>query len=227
MSNTPVIYLMPSLPCDCISGHIALRHQQIAIERVRLSSQLELITIHELLRDRQYREFFLKTPTLPEHYTEANKPWKLIVLKQGEYVWRSKRFGTYKEAFAGLKTMMPNIVNGAINCPPLDFMPPIKNFKVKGKFVGAGTRRKPLIVTKVWKPQLTDDMADHAWCGYCRRPSIFRYAVLNRPAKGGMASTHGEPEERCIICGASIRIVSLRHPELTAQKWDVNRPKVY
>lgn len=192
-----------------------------------MTSQLELISIHELLRDRQYREYFLKTPTLPEHYTEVNRPWKLIVLKKNETVWRSKRFGTYGEAFAGLKTMLPSIINGAINCPPLDFMPPLKNFKVKGKFVGNGHLRKPLIVTKVWKPQLTDDMSDHSWCGYCRRPSIFRYANLSRPAKGGMVSTHGEPEMRCIICGASTRIVNLRTPELTTQRWDNNRPKVY
>lgn len=193
-----------------------------------MSSQLELISIHELLRDRQYRECFLKPPTLPPHYGPDNKPWKLIVLKQGEHAWRSKRFGTYQEAFAGLKTMLPSIINGAINCPALDFMPPTKNYKVKGKFVGAGTRRKPLIVTKVWKPQLTDDMADHDWCGYCRRPSIFRSAILARPSRAGnYTAVAGEPEQRCIICGASVRINPLRHPELTAQRWDTNRPKVF
>lgn len=192
-----------------------------------MSSLLELISIHELLRDRQYREFFLKPPTLPDNYGPENEPWKLLVLKKGETHWRSKRYGTYSDAFAGLKTMLPNIINGAINCPPLDFMPPIKNYKVKGKFVGNGNHRRPLIVTKVWRPQLTADMGDHNWCPYCRRPSIFRYAILQRPSRSTFAATHGEPEMRCIICGASARIVNLRHPELQAQKWDPNRPKVY
>ena len=192
-----------------------------------MSSLLELISIHELLRDRQYREYFLKVPQLPPHYTPSNMPWKLMVLKKGETHWRSKRFSTYQEAFGGLKVMPPSIRNGAINCPALDFMPPIKNYKVKGKFVGNGHLRRPLIVTKVWKPQLTDDMSEHSWCGYCRRPSIFRYATIQRPSKGRFEFTHGEPEVRCIICGASARILNLRHPEHGSQRWDATRPKVY
>lgn len=191
-----------------------------------MSSQLELITIHELLKDKEYREFFLKTPVLPDHYGPENKPWKLIILKRGETQWRSKRFGTYKEAFTGLKTMLPSIINGAINCPPLDFMPPVKNFRVKDKFVGNGHLRKPLIVSRVWKPRITDDMGEHNWCTYCRRPSIFRYAMLSR-STAGYAPIAGEPEIRCIICGASSRLVNLRHPEQSAQKWDPTRPRLY
>lgn len=192
-----------------------------------MTSALELITIHELLRDPQYREYFLKPPTLPEHYTPENKPWKLIVMKKDESVWRTKRFGTYSEAFAGLKTMLPSITNGAINCPPLGFAPPMKNYRVKGKFVGTGNKRKPLIVTKVWKPRIEADMEPHNWCPHCRRPTIFRVANISRPARNGYAQVQGEPVMRCIICGASERIVNLRHPELGSQTWDVNRIRVH
>ena len=77
-------------------------------------STIEMITIRELLRDPQYREFFTKVPKLPDHYTEENQPWKLYIHKPGEAVWRSKKFGTYSEAFAGFKKMLPNIDNLAL-----------------------------------------------------------------------------------------------------------------
>lgn len=191
-----------------------------------MASTLELITLKELLRDPQYREYFKQVPELPEHYRPETLPWKLLVLKEGESAWRSKRYGTYRDAFDGLKKMLPVVTNAAINCPPLGFMPPIKNFKVKGKFVGNGTHRKPLIVTKVWTPRIEADMEQHHWCPHCRRPSIFRFAILKRPAHNGYAAVSGEPVERCIICGASERIVDLRHPT-NHQKWDTNRPKVH
>lgn len=189
-----------------------------------MSSLLELITIKELLRDKQYREYFLKPPTLPEHYTPDKLPWKLLILKKGETKWRSKRFGTYKEAFDALKTLLPTIENAAINCPALGFMPPMQTFRVRGKI--DPKTKKPKLVTKVWKPRLTSDMGDHHWCPYCRRPSIFRYATLARASSGGRIIPPGEPVLRCIICGASERVVDIRHPE-NAQGWDTKRPKVY
>lgn len=179
--------------------------------------QLELITLKELLRDPQYREFFTKVPKLPEHYTPDTRPWKLLIIKPGETVWRSKRFGTYQEAFVGLKKMMSVIDNAAINCPALGFMPPVRTVRIKGKF---DRRGKPILKSLVWKPRLEAEMGDHHWCPHCRRPSIFKIASLKRSA------VQGEPMLRCMICGASERIVNLRSPQ-NNQGWDVNRPVVY
>jgi len=186
---------------------------------------LELISMNELLRDPTYRAYFLKAPALPSHYGPERLPWKLLVLKQGETVWRSKRFGTYQEAFEGFKRMRPHISNAAINCPSLDFMPPIRTFRVKGKTVKVGNKVMPLMKSRVWTPQLTYDMADHNWCPYCRRPSIFRMALPAKRSVGGFI-IEPIPAIRCIICGASESIVNLRQPE-KAQSWDSNRPKVY
>lgn len=188
------------------------------------TSPAELITIRELLRDPQYKKFFTSVPELPGHYKPEMKPWKLYVLKEGEHVWRSKRFGTYRDAFAGFKTMLPTLTNAAINCPALGFMPPVRNVRVKGKVDGRG---KPIIKSLVWKPHLTDDMSPHNWCPHCRRPSIFRYALPKKIVQAsGLVLPQGEPALRCIICGASENVVDLRHPE-NAQKWDTNRPRIY
>ena len=188
---------------------------------------LEMITIRELLRDPRYKEFFTKPPILPDHYTPESLPWKLFVQKEGETVWRAKRFGTYRDAFDGFKKMLPVIQNAAINCPPLDFMPPIRNVRVKNKFITVrGGHKKPYIRSLVWKPQITDDMEQHSWCSHCRRPTIFRYSTPKERVLNGFVVPSPEPSLRCIICGASDRIVDLRRPE-NAQKWDANRPKIY
>lgn len=186
---------------------------------------LELITIRELLRDPEYRTFFTRTPKLPDHYGPANLPWKLIILKPGETAWRTKRFGTYGEAFAGLKKMLPTIENGAINCPPLGFAPPIKHVRIKGKYEMVRGKQRQVVRSLVWKPKLEGDMETHYWCPHCRRPSIFRTAVVTIKPKGNFSSMAGDPATRCIICGVSDRIVNLRHPE-NAQQWDSTRTKV-
>lgn len=188
---------------------------------------LELITIRELLKDPQYREFFRKVPKLPDHITPDNKPWQLLVKKEGETHWRSKRFGTYAEAFAGFKKMLPVIQDAAINCPGYSFMPPIRNVRIKGKFVTVrGGGQRPYIKTLLWKPKITDDMSRHEWCPYCRRPSVFTFATTKPRSRGGFILTETEPTIRCIICGASDRIVNFKRPDLN-QKWDPNRPKIY
>jgi hypothetical protein len=184
----------------------------------------EQITLRELLRDKQYKEFFTKTPQLPDHYTPEVKPWRLMILKRDERVWRSKRYGTYGEAFAGLKKVLPISDDAAINCPALSFMPPIKNFRLKGKFDKKG---KPVLTSRVWKPAIEADMAPHNWCPHCRRPTVFKMAALAaKRSETGFILPPAEASLRCSICGASERVVDLRNP-LTAQKWDPNRPKVY
>lgn len=179
----------------------------------------DLVSIHDLLRDPQYRKFFTTTPALPAHYTAELRPWKLMVQKKGESIWRSKRYGTYKDAFEGMKKMFPLIDNGAINCPPLGFMPPVKYVRIRGKL---DSRGRPDTRTLVWRPQIPADLPDHSWCPHCRRPSIFKFAVMNNSR---VHATTAEPALRCIICGVSDRLVNLRHPEKT-QLWDKNRPKV-
>jgi len=180
----------------------------------------EMITLDELLRDPSYREYFAKVPKLPEHY-KGTLPWKLYILKKDESTFRSKKFATYKEAFEGYKKMKPLIQNAAINCPALGFIPPVRTVKVKGKL---DAKNKPILVTKVWKPRIEADMDQHYWCSHCRRPTVWRIASLNLNRKGSSYTLPlAEPTQRCVICGASERVVDLRDP-LNAQQWDINRP---
>lgn len=186
-----------------------------------------LITIRELLSDPQYKAFFTKVPVLPDHYTPDALPWRLLVQKNGESVWRGKRFGTYQEAFAGMKTMLPKIKNAAINCPGLSFMPPIRTVKVKGKFITEGRNKgKPLIKSIVWKPRLEADHALHYWCGYCRRPATFVHKGMAARTIGGYRMPASRIAFRCSICGSSDEIMDIRNPERN-QGWDLNRPRLH
>ena len=188
-----------------------------------MTATVGLITIRELLRDPQYKAYFVKVPKLPEHYTPESLPWRLLVLKQGEHIWRGKRFGTYEEAFAGFKTMLPKIENAAINCPGLNFVPPMRTVRVKGKVDAKG---KPIIKTLVWKPRLEIDHEAHSWCAYCRRPSIFVDKGLGAKMLNGQRLPASRVALRCSICGSNSGLMDIRKPE-NNQAWDLNRPRFY
>jgi hypothetical protein len=192
----------------------------------------DMITLRELLDDPAYKAYFLKIPRLPKHYTPDSMPWKLMVLKNGEDQWRVKRFGKYSDAFAALKKLLHNddIYDMVINCPALDFQPPIRVFKVKlkGKTDKNG---QPIIQQRaeVWKPQIQADMPTHYWCPYCRRPTAFGYFTshksMTKQRVGNLGANVDPSVMRCYICGASEMLVNLRHPA-NHQNWDLNRVRV-
>ena len=183
-----------------------------------------MITIHELLRDADYKAFFCSVPELPPHYYPESLPWRLIVVKKGETHFRVKRFSTYAQAFKALKKLLPQISDGTINCPALDFQPPTKVVKVKGKF-HTNKRGVKQQITRIvtWTPKLPiGEYEEHNWCPYCRRPTVFsrmtRHQLLGFATLGaGIDSTL----LRCKMCGASENLVNLRSPNLH-QKWELN-----
>lgn len=187
-----------------------------------------MITLRELLEDPQYKQYFLKVPHLPKHYRPEMKPWKLMILKRGESQWRTKRFESYSAAFNALKGLLKNPDNYdfVINCPSLDWQPPIRLAKVKGKVDAKG---QPIVRAVVWKPALDDIMPTHYWCPYCRRPTKFGYYTTHKAMTtariGHMGSGVDPTKLRCSICGASESLVDLRHPA-NHQNWDPNRIKV-
>lgn len=181
-----------------------------------------MITIRELLADPQYKAYFTKVPKLPDHYTPEALPWRLLVRKEGEQQWRSKRFGTYQEAFQGFKVMLPKIQDAAINCPALNFMPPVRTVRVKGKLDAKGNQ---VIRSLVWKPRLEADMLPHEWCGYCRRPTIFGAKAMSPRMLNGYRLPATDVKLRCLTCGSSAQIMDIRHPE-NNQRWDTNRPRL-
>lgn len=184
-----------------------------------------LITIHELLDDEKFAKYFRMVPVLPDHYyVDGVTPWRLMVNMRGEMGWRSKRFEAYDEALEALDKRMPRVANAAINCPGLNFMPPIRHARVRNK-VHPKTK-KPLIVSRVWVPQLSGEMPQHHWCGYCRRPTIFGHKAMPPKMLGEFRLPASHVAYRCTLCGSNAELMDIRRPELN-QRWDTNRPAFY
>lgn len=185
-----------------------------------------LITIRELLRDPQFKKYFTTVPKLPDHYTPDALPWRLLIQKHGETNWRAKRFGTYKEAFDAFKLILPKAQDAAINCPGLNFMPPIRTVRLKGKFEKVNGQMVPIMRTIVWKAPIEADMLPHHWCGYCRRPTVFGDKAIGVRVLNGYRLPTTQIHYRCLLCGAPAHLMDIRHPELN-QQWDPNRPTIY
>lgn len=182
------------------------------------------ITIRELLKDEQYKKYFLTVPKLPDHY-KGNKPWKLLVQLKGQTTWKAKRYETYKEAVIALKKFLPKANDIVINCPALSFRPPIKNVRLKGKTELIRGKRVQVYRSVIWRPTLDDGHDRHTWCPYCRRPTVFKVlAARLRTTNGSILIT--EPRLRCSICSASETIIHLKYPE-KEQGWDTNKPTIY
>lgn len=174
-----------------------------------------MITIHDLLKDSQYKEFICKVPKLPPHLTQPGKePWRLMVKLKGEHHWRTKRFATYKEAFSALKKVLPRAADATINCGAMQFDPFTRVVRVKGKyFINAKGQKIQKTKLITWMPKMPEgEFEEHYWCPYCRRPSVFKYFTQHHALP--LRRTGGIPIDpavlRCSICGASENIVRLR-----------------
>ncbi|AVR56964.1 hypothetical protein PBI_TRISCUIT_92 [Microbacterium phage Triscuit] len=184
-----------------------------------------LISIHELLDDERYRKYFETAPELPEHYYNGgHEPWRLMVLIKGKPRWASKRYASYDEAAERLIELLPKITNGTVNNPALNFMPPIRHARVKNRI--DPKTKKPLIISRVWVPQLSGEMPQHHWCGYCRRPTIFAHKAMPAKDLGDFRLPASQIAYRCTLCGANAELMDIRRPELN-QRWDTNRPPFF
>lgn len=154
-------------------------------------------------------------PELPPHLTAEGKlPWRLMVQLKGEHHWRTKRFATYKEAFTALKKLLPRAADATINCAAVQFKPPMRVVRVKGKYFTDKKGNKTQVTRLItWAPRMPEfEYEEHHWCPYCRRPSTFKYFVQHHALP--LRRTAGMPIDpgvlRCSICGASENIVSLK-----------------
>jgi hypothetical protein len=169
-----------------------------------------MITLPELLEDPKYKAYFCRKPELPAVALMCSTPPWQVHLRYGRK-WEVLYADTYVEAFKALKPLLPEISDGAIVCKRFQSPPPMRIVKIKGKYktVNGVTTQETKLVP--WKPKLPMAEADHYWCGYCRRPTVFAYFSKHHAL--GLQSP-GVPVDssvmRCSICGASERLVTLR-----------------
>ena len=163
-----------------------------------------MLTIHELLQDKQYREFFLNAPPMPTVYrVQQMSPWRVYIQREADGAWAKKDLPTYREAFQLFKRYKPDIHDAAICSRAVAFPPPHRLVRIKGQYreVVRRGKKETVQVTKlvVWKPRLPVDETAHHWCTYCRRPTVFRYFSKHHAFEKDMGIT--QDELRCTICG--------------------------
>lgn len=165
-----------------------------------------MISLRELLKDPIYKKYFTTLPELPASaFKCSTPPWRVIY--RDESGWKARNASSYREAFSVLKGS--NFIDGAITCRRIQFDPPIRRVRLKGKFymLPDGTKQQ-VVKDIVWKPKLPGDETWHNWCPYCRRPTVFSYYRKHHALK---TSVELDPSVlRCAICGVSERIVTLR-----------------
>jgi hypothetical protein len=165
-----------------------------------------MMSIHELLEDKQYKEFFLKQPEMPSVIRQNPhlRPWRVYIQREADGPWAKKDLRTYTEAFQLFKHYRPDIHDAAICSRSIGFAPPHRLVRIKGQYreiVHKG-KKTTVQVTKlvVWKPKLPPEEGSHTWCTYCRRPTIFRYFSKHHAFTGSELQISQE-YLRCTICG--------------------------
>ena len=176
-----------------------------------------MLTIHDLLEDPQYKEFFLQVPKIPDvaKHPSMTPPWVLYVKLKTDRKWHKKRFWKYTDAFKRFKQLLKDnrVEDAAIHCSRFTFAPPIKLVRIKGKFIkGSDGKLRQATRYVVWKPKLPfDEIEEHLWCPYCRRPTVFKY-YAKHAALAHLGYAIDPTVRRCAICGSSTRIIDYKRP---------------
>lgn len=177
-----------------------------------------MITLPELLKDQVYKRYFLQNPKLPlSVYAGPTPPWRVLArLHSRDGKWVSINYEKYVGAFGRIKTALreEDLIDGAIVCRRMQFKPPTRTVRIKGKyFTNPAGERVQVTQSVVWKPKLDPVEPWHNWCPYCRRPTIFNYFGKHHAlpaAKIGKGVDLDSSVLRCSICGASERLVTLK-----------------
>lgn len=130
-------------------------------------------TFAELLKDPIYRSYVLKAPRLPGNSTN---PWRVWGIRHDDK-WAGKLFPTYSEAFGLVKKMLKDTDtyrDVVLTCRPVAF-------------------RQPLGLSH------SDDWA---WCGHCRRPTVYRRMTRHVAMKKWAVVDYDPDLKRCFFCAA-------------------------
>lgn len=135
-------------------------------------SVIRPLTMAELLTDPIYKKYLLTAPKLT---VPTENPFRVWGLRDDDK-WAGKLFPDYRSGFELVKKMLkdPKYVDVAIICRPKGFGPP------------PGFAVPPLM----------------QWCGYCRRPSVFRRSSRHHATRGWPVVDPDTSIRRCYYCAS-------------------------
>lgn len=161
----------------------------------------EQVTMRQLLVDEIFRKWMTRKPEFPHPETVR---WRLYVQREEGGPWAKRDVESYGEGYRLLAENFKRWHDCALVCLGRESRPPVVRKAVKVKHPKTGKMVKGY--KRVYhKPMIS--VIGHRWCGYCRRPTVFR----------SFSKHHALPhffkrsllwEPRCTICG--IREVSIK-----------------
>lgn len=160
-----------------------------------------MITLPELLEDPIYKQYFQTPPKLPK-VRRLQPPWRVYIQKEVRGKWYKKDCWTYAEAFKIIKTYRANgeLYDGAIVSKSKSFAPPRKTVKIRSKFVKDSKGNMVQATKRVYHvTAVPGEDEPHRWCGYCRRPTVFRWFTKHHNFPENTPYT--AHRRRCTICG--------------------------
>lgn len=165
-----------------------------------------MISMQELIKDKVFREYMRRVPRLGVHKSD---PWVVYIQKEAEGPWARKTMPEYSEAFRLFsRYLKAGVHDAAIQCRPSAFRPPhrVVNVTRGGKPVMVKINGQEIQKTASvpWRPKLGIGDPHHTWCGYCRRPTVFKWFTKHHALdKSMVAGVFDTTVLRCTICGVS------------------------
>lgn len=150
--------------------------------------KLVQIPFELLLEDPIYRKWLKAPPRQPEG-SYRQPPWRVWVQRRLNGPWAYKDFETYPKAFNWLIKRRLEFWDAAINCKVKDYRPPIVKKRANEK----------LVLRHYWP-----GVQDHRWCGYCRRPTLFKHFAKHHNIRRELIIPY---ERYCSVCGAREKFV--------------------
>jgi hypothetical protein len=146
---------------------------------------------------KEYMTKNVKVPKLPR----LTPPWRVYGQRHNGGRWAKKDFPTYALAFQFWKANRHKYHDMSITCKVQPWDPP-------GRIVKLTRGGQPLMVrtSRGKKIQATRLIpvkapADHEWCMYCRRFTVFTWFSKHHAFPGTMAYLMDQTAMRCTICG--------------------------
>lgn len=138
----------------------------------------EQITLAELLDANPiFDKWMDKVPST--NGTDIVRPWRLVILIEGN--WYKKEVKTYEKGLKILRRHLHEWDDGALQSKVIPFAPPVVRRD--------GKRER-------FMPGVPGQTPGHAWCAYCRRPTLMALFSRHHIVKRCVAW-----EPRCTICG--------------------------
>lgn len=166
-----------------------------------------MIPMSELIKDKTYKKFLMTQPLIPPLLKDPrmvpSPPWVVYVQKDMDGPWGKKEFWKYTDAFKFFRKWLKRGAHDlALNNKRYGYEPPNRFARIKGKYVkGSDGVVRQATKSLPWRPKLEQGDAEHHWCKYCRRPTVFKF--YSRHKRIGVVD---QTVPRCCICGASARI---------------------